>query len=94
MIEIIIELRTDVKCYLLVISVPCLRGMAPTRKATDTSLKATDGSNVGMTSVNNVNAQSANSMTTPSKTPIIGSISNNVKITFCSLPKTSPIEFK
>nr|CAD7455744.1 unnamed protein product [Timema tahoe] len=55
---------------------PCFLGIEPTKKAASTSLNATAGSSVGITSCTKCNAQSLISMTTPSNTPIIGGMSN------------------
>lgn len=56
--------------------------LPPIKKATETSLNATAGSTVGMTSDNKGKAQSESSITTPSSTFIIGGMSRSNKISF------------
>ena len=71
-------------------SMPALRGMEPTSSAHEVPSKAVLRSEVATTSASSGKAQSSISMTTPSSTPMAGSISSRRSTTGWSAPRSWP----
>ena len=69
---------------------PCLRGIAPTSRATSTSPNAVSASSVHTISVSSGNAQSSSSILTPSSAPSAGVISSSCRATGVSGPSIDP----
>ena len=69
---------------------PCLRGIAPTSRATSASPKAVSASSVHTTPASKGNAQSSSSIRTPSSAPSAGVISSNCRETGVSGPSIEP----
>ena len=71
-------------------SMPALRGIAPTSRATSASPNATSASSVQTISVSSGKAQSSSSIFTPSSAPSAGVISSSCRATGVSGPSIDP----
>ena len=71
-------------------SMPALRGIAPTSRATSASPKAASASSVQMMSVSSGKAQSSSSIFTPFRAPSAGVISSSCSFTGVSGPSIDP----
>ena len=75
-------------------SMPALRGIAPTSRATSASPKATSASSVRTVPASSGKAQSSSSMATPSRAPSAGVISSIWRMTGWSGPSIEPLAMR